>query len=67
MTLCVFVGVIPDGANPTITPTVELNSLAMKLSVPALYYPLEPPHHHPPPRYFPPPPHFDFRHLYAPR
>ena len=45
-----------------ITPTVELNALAMKRGEPAIYRPIEPQR----PQYYPPP-NFDFRGMYNQR
>jgi double-stranded RNA-binding protein Staufen len=49
-------------ANPSITPTVELNALAMKRGEPAVYRPIEPSR----PVYYPPP-NLDFRGMYHQR
>ena len=46
----------------SITPTVELNALAMKRGEPAVYKPIEMPR----PQYYPPP-NFDFRGMYNQR
>jgi double-stranded RNA-binding protein Staufen len=47
--------------NPNITPTVELNALAMKRGEPAVYRPIEPPRS----QYYPP--NYDFRGMYHQR
>jgi double-stranded RNA-binding protein Staufen len=50
-----------DGENPNITPTVELNALAMKRGEPAVYRSIEPQ------RPYYPPPNYDFRGMYNQR
>ena len=57
-----YLVVVEVFANPSITPTVELNALAMKRGEPAIYRPIEPAR---PPYY--PPPNFDFRGMYNQR
>jgi hypothetical protein len=47
--------------NPSITPTVELNALAMKLGQPAIYRPLEPARNN----FYPP--NLNFRGMYNQR
>jgi len=51
-----------DSLSDSITPTVELNALAMKRGEPAVYKPIEMPR----PQYYPPP-NFDFRGMYNQR
>lgn len=55
------VTLLGGNGNPNITPTVELNALAMKRGEPAVYRPIEPPRS----QYYPP--NYDFRGMYNQR